>query len=317
MKLVRVHPTSPLARHKKLLSRPSRGTARPGFTLLELLVVIAIIGLLLAIILPAVQMARASARNLQCRNNLRNLGLAFHTFHDTHQFFPRNTVRPRGTSPVDGEPPGSLWNWHKGTYETWNREIMSHIEQPGAREQDAILLLGCPSDPRGPTYRIPTYGFTWYVGVYSNPYTENNGIVIDDSKLKTSFTVSISMVTDGTTNTILLGERPPPDDTKWGWWDSRCCIEDTISPAKGDRHIFSHGVYGKCPDPAYYDRGDVRDDCAFHALWSNHQAGGNFCMGDGSVRTITYESGTTSIGKSTLLEILASRSGPESTPGEF
>jgi len=194
---------------------------------------------------------------------------------------------------------------------------MSYIEQPSVREQDAVLLIGCPSDPRGPGYRIPTYGFTWYVGVYSNPNTVNNGIVVDDSKLKSKYTVSISMVTDGLSNTILLGERPPPDDTKWGWWDSRCCIEDTISPAKGDRHIFSNGLYGKCPDPAYYELGDVRDDCAFHALWANHQAGGNFCMGDGSVRTISYESGTTQVGSSTLLEVLSSRRDGESTPGDY
>jgi prepilin-type N-terminal cleavage/methylation domain-containing protein len=315
--LARIRRTPFLTRHEAAPYYLGRGRSRRAFTLIEVLVVIAIIGLLLAILLPAVQMARTSARNLECRNNLRSLGLAFHAFHDTHQYFPRNTVRPRGTTPVDGEPPGSLWNWHSGTFETWPREIMAFIEQPNVREQDAVLLIGCPSDPRGPGYRIPTYGFTWYVGVYSNPKTVNNGIVVDDSKLKSKFTVSISTVTDGISNTILLGERPPPDDTQWGWWDSRCCIEDTISPVKGDQHIFSHGIFGKCPDIAFYEPGDVRDDCAFHSLWANHEAGGNFCMGDGSVRTISYESGTTRIGASTLLEILASRSGHEPVPGDY
>ncbi|MDB5334518.1 MAG: prepilin-type cleavage/methylation protein [Planctomycetaceae bacterium] len=291
--------------------------ARRGVTVIELLVVIAIIGLLAAILVPAVQSARSSARNMQCKNNLRGLGLACHAFHDAHQFFPRNTVRPRGTTAIDTEPPGNLWNWHSGTYESWHREIMSYVEQSGVRVQDAVLLLGCPADPRGPTYQIPTYGFTWYVGVYSNPTCVNNGIIVDDSNLKQSFTVPVSAVTDGTSNTIMIGERPPPADGQWGWWDSRCCTEDNISPARGTNKLYSNGIFGKCPDPAIYKPGDVRDNCAFHALWSSHSAGGNFCMGDGSVRTIAYAAGNTPVGTTTLLEALASRKGSEPVLSDF
>ena len=128
---------------------------RRGVTIIEVLVVIAIIGVLAALTMPAVQQSRESARKVQCRNNMRNLGLASLNFHDTYLYFPRNTIRPRGTTTIDTEPRGNRWNWHSGTYESWFRELMPFIKQEGRRVQDAVPLLGCPSDPRGPSYTVP------------------------------------------------------------------------------------------------------------------------------------------------------------------
>lgn len=283
---------------------------RHGFTVIELLVVVAIIGILVGMLLPAVQQTRQAARNTECRNNMRQLGVACLNFHDTNQFFPRNTVRPRGTTAVNGEPPGNLWNWNSGTFESWHREIMPFIDQSEVRVQDAVRMLGCPFDPRGQTYTVPGYGFTWYVGVYSNPSNVNDGIIIDDSKLPGKTTVSISQVTDGTTHTIMIAERPPSADGQKGWWDSRCCIEDNISAARGDTKIYSSGN-GACPNPAIYHRGDVTNRCEFNSIFSCHRDGGNVCMGDGSVRTITYEAGNEVVGSSTLMEAMSSRSGSE------
>ncbi len=287
------------------------GQGRHGLTVIELLVVISIIAVLISLVLPAIQQSRESARNLQCRNNLRNLGLACLTFHEFNLYYPRNTIRPRGTTPVDGEPPGNLWNWHSGTYESWHRQIMSYIEQPNVRVQDAVPLIGCPADPRGVNYTVPGYGFTWYVGVFSNPSNMNNGIIIDDSDMKQKMTINASSVTDGTSNTILLAERPPSADGHFGWWDSRCCTEDNISAARGDNKLFSSGKNGKCANPAPYQFGRVDDNCAFNSLWSNHQFGGNFCMADGSVRTISYQAGNQPAGTMTLLEAMSSRAGSE------
>jgi prepilin-type N-terminal cleavage/methylation domain-containing protein/prepilin-type processing-associated H-X9-DG protein len=298
------------------------GPSRRGFTLIELLVVIAIIAVLIGLMLPAVQKVRAAATMTLCRNNMHNIGLACLTFQDTHGCYPRCTVRPRGTTPVGEGPPGNLSNWHSGTYESWLREITPFVEQPNARVQDAIRLFGCPFDPRGPDYTVAAYGFTWYVGVYSSPPVGSNdvvgdGIIVDDSKLKTAFKVTPGMVTDGVSNTLLLAERPPPADGQWGWWDSACCIQDGISPIRGDRKIYSSGAYGNCSDPAIYQPGRVDDNCAFNAIWAFHSPGGNFCMGDGSVRTIAFEAGNRPADGKSLLESLASRAGGEVVGGDF
>ena len=188
---------------------------------------------------------------------------------------------------------------------------MPFVERRHAMAQDAILVIGCPSDPRGAGYKIPTYGFTWYVGLYSNETTDNNGIIVDDSDLPDAFTVTISSVLDGTSNTIMFAERPPPANGHWGWWDSRCCTQDTISPIVGGSDNYSYGIFGQCPDPAYYRPANVQDNCVFNALSSFHSGGGNFCMADGSVRTIAYSVTGVMCGSTTLLEALASRNGTE------
>ncbi|MCE9532729.1 MAG: DUF1559 domain-containing protein [Planctomycetes bacterium] len=291
--------------------------ARPGVTLIEILVVVAIIGILIGLLLPAIQNARESAANARCRSNLRNIGLACNAFLSDYGFYPRNTVRPRGTTPIDGQPSGNLSDWHSGTYESWIRQITPYIESSNTKTQDPIPVLGCPSDPRGPNYKHPAYGFTWYVGIYSNPSSENNGILIDDSRLKNAFTIGPSNVTDGATNTIMLGERPPPGDGQWGWWDSRCCNIDTNSPVTGDTYPYSSGRRGNCPKVATYRPSNYADDCAFNALWACHPRGANFCMGDGSVRTITYAAGNRVIGAGTILEALASRDGGESNVTDY
>ncbi len=136
---------------------------RLGFTLVELLVVIAIIGILIALLLPAVQAAREAARRAQCSNNLKQMGLAFHNYHDTHRTFPLpEIVSIFGTGGV-------------GTTHSWGLSLLPYIEQtaiydsydlnlscwaPANEAAVDTFISGyvCPSNPtsdRGVTYTIP------------------------------------------------------------------------------------------------------------------------------------------------------------------
>jgi prepilin-type N-terminal cleavage/methylation domain-containing protein/prepilin-type processing-associated H-X9-DG protein len=296
---------------------PGHCSARAGFSLIELITVVAIFSVLAALLLPAVQAARERARMMQCRNNLHNLGVACLNFEETFGYLPRNTIRPRGTTSIGGQPRGNWSKWEAGSYETWTRQIMPFVERPRARVQDVVPVLACPSDPRGPTYRVPQYGFTWYAGVYSNRHTLNNGAIIDDSDLQTKLTIPLQEIADGASHTILITERPPAADGNHGWWDSSCCTEDTLSPVRGTRSPYAAGRFGSCPDPALFEHGNYQDDCAFNAIWSPHVEGANFCMVDGSVRMLSYQIADQHVGSVTLLEALASRACHEVLPGEY
>src|SRR3954447_18482551 len=102
---------------------------RRGFTLVELLVVIAIIGVLVALLLPAVQSARESARRMQCSNNLKQIGLGLHNFHDT------NLTQPAGGITSSAKPPGVKFNVPNNEIHGWGIFIYPYIEQKAAYDQ--------------------------------------------------------------------------------------------------------------------------------------------------------------------------------------
>ena len=151
------------------LYSPHSATPRRAFTLVELLVVIAIIGILIGMLLPAVQQVREAARRTQCANNLRQIGLAFHNHHDSFGFFPSGGWAWRFTADADrgvgAEQPGG-----------WTYAILPYIEQPalhdlgsdgnpdavttaqregaGMRDQTPVALLNCPSRRSADIYEI-------------------------------------------------------------------------------------------------------------------------------------------------------------------
>jgi len=199
---------------------------RAGFTLVELLVVIAIIGILVALLLPAVQAARESARRTTCSNHLKQIGLAFQIHHDTHGFLP-DGGRGWPDAPVfiNGKPAVG-----RQQLAGWGYQILPFVEQQNlfesAGESDIparqrkimatpIDLMFCPSrrapqvlPERADWYGVPrgpggTYGHA--MNDYAGSNLENNGAVIHNNG--NTREITMAHLTDGATYTILVGEK--------------------------------------------------------------------------------------------------------------
>src|SRR6187549_3986688 len=159
---------------------------RPGFTLVELLVVIAIIGVLVALLLPAVQFAREAARRTQCGNNLRQLGIATHTFHDTRRFLPPAFIGDNSDK-VDG---WATWGALMGPYmenstlyDQWDVSLRASLQKPIAYQTPIPGYL-CPSR-RAPVlsisdFKTPGGVLSDYAASFGTEalYTNSNGAII-------------------------------------------------------------------------------------------------------------------------------------------
>ncbi len=250
--------------------------AKSGFTLIELLVVIAILGTLVALLLPAVQAAREAARALQCRSHLRQVGLALHNYHTAMQRFPIGNVY------------GKYWSFHtavlpyleqQALYELVDFQPIDCFEANRASPEGKglpahqLAILRCPSDPLGDRVRqepdLGYYAMGNYFGSMGTDKRAGDGMLFSNSS------TSIDDVRDGTSNTLLAGERGAGEDLRYGWW---ACGYGDDGTGTGD-HLM-HTDLGLVP-------GNARIEHRFH-FWSYHRGGAHFLYVDGSVRLLPY-----------------------------
>jgi prepilin-type N-terminal cleavage/methylation domain-containing protein len=188
-----------------------RTNRRRGFTLIELLVVIAIIAVLIALLLPAVQQAREAARRTQCKNNLKQLGLAFHNYHDTHRVFPMgnggNRYSPHAAilPHIDQAPVFNQINFNVPPKDAANAAILA-MTMPAYRCPSDIDMLPALAGGRlnYPT-NIGTSVLNGLPGV--NPGDTNYGMPPQNGVMVTGKCNSMASIIDGTSSTVMASEK--------------------------------------------------------------------------------------------------------------
>jgi prepilin-type N-terminal cleavage/methylation domain-containing protein/prepilin-type processing-associated H-X9-DG protein len=294
------------------MSQHNLSKTRNGMTLVELLVVIAIIGVLVAMLLPAIQAARESARRDSCLNNLKQFGLSSHNYHGVHKEFPIGVRLPIyiGSRPTQGT---NLWIEllryfeQDNLYDQWDYDDNRNNVAGGikATQAQVITILICPSDPlTEPVYKFTEESVAWAWGFYGLASYGGNGgkrstgapLSLDGIFFIDSH-VRLADITDGTSKTLLFGERihddpefdrllPVLDPTSapvagWGKWafvaHSKARANVTLStPVPINYRVPFPGNLS-----AMVDRRA--------AFGSGHPGGANFTFADGSVRFIAED----------------------------
>jgi len=274
---------------------------RPGFTLIEVLVVIAIIGVLIGLLIPAVQRVRESASRLKCSNNLHQIGLALQMYHDRENGFPPGYLTQ--VAP-DNSDLGPGWGWAAYLLDDIEQGTIKQQIKFGLQISDpanaavrvlSVPLLNCPSEVKdGPFTVVDAVGnpicdvgrssyvaMNGVLGVSSDAF-DNDGAFLRNKKMR------IRDVKDGLSNTLFVGERASNmSDVTWTGAVTNGVVPAIRYSDPGDRLAFAeaasalvlaHGSRDHLPNnPLVFDA---------DATSSYHIGGVNFLYGDGSVRVI-------------------------------
>jgi prepilin-type N-terminal cleavage/methylation domain-containing protein len=268
---------------------------RRAFTLIELLVAIAITAILISLLLPAVQRVREAAARTKCSNNLKQIGLGVHSYHDVKGYFPAAFTEKKNRT--DRFPYGPQWM----------RCLFPFVEIPAdlAQNRDFALAI-CPSDPRGGVAYAQAFagsaggwGLTWYVPLDKAGYGDDFGTIVSNNYYFNHYPqlpcrhVRLLDVEDGTSTTAMIAERPPSvgsgtpamlaeqplpvgsgsqsnlstnlynfNDLFWGWWDYPT-LYDTRTPVRP--------TVGRAPVDG------LSDATAGGRFYSNSYSGGPAC----------------------------------------
>jgi len=301
----------------------SRNSVRHAFTLIELLVVIAIIAVLIALLLPAVQQAREAARRSQCKNNLKQFGLALHNYHDMAGMFPVGGTGAGGSS-YSGKPQVS-WAvrilpyldqaplYNQLNFATANVTSQTLASGRPAREH-VVTIFRCPSDtfPNLAPIGSSQYAQTSYSGSIGSQRTPSNSSSCNpflsfaeatpatnadyartaDSRAVSGMfaqgavSIAIRDVTDGTSNTLCIGEiltSCHSPDYFYGWWPAVGRITSASTLAPINEMTTCERSQ-RITDP------NCTDPKSFNYSWgfkSMHVGGAQFLLVDGSVRFLS------------------------------